>query len=171
MPSAPVTPDIISEPLVLPELPPLPDHMPAFDRKIEYTPSTSDAQPTATSMPDAEVTSADNQPAPAPKNPVGRPPKPLLSDAAWRVEQSDFAWAKSISRDDIGPNKDLLRHKVTKQIERNDPDLLQNEAFMGAFAQAFDAICQTYELAPTARQDILKSLLNGRVVENIAKSL
>jgi hypothetical protein len=104
------------------------------------------------------------------KNPVGRPQKPLLSDAAWRVEQSDFSWAKSISRESIEPHRDQLRQKINAQIEQNQPELLHNTQFTAAFDQAFNAVLQAYELTPTARQDILKSLLNGRIVENLIKA-
>lgn len=164
----------------MPSLPPLPQLPPT--PSLEPTPATEPQlqasspsepippQPVVPNTPPQSATAASTQPS-QPKNPVGRPPKPLLTDATWTVDQPDFAWAKSISRDPIGPNKEALRQKVQQQIQRNQPNLLQDPAFKPALDQAFEAICQTYELTPTARQDILKSLLNGRIVENLVKSL
>ena len=146
----------------LPELPTLPN--------IESTHSTEDAAAPADASSEEPQSADTNDNSPSRgKNPVGRPQKPLLSDAAWRVEQSDFSWAKSISRDSIEPNRDKLHEKVFKQIERNQPELLQDSEFMQAFEATYASVLQTYELAPTARQDILKSLLNGRIIENLAK--
>jgi hypothetical protein len=147
----------------LAELPPLiPD--------LSTPPAASQVVEPAAPSPSAQPNSINSQPA-GPKNPVGRPPKPLLTDAAWIVDQADFAWAKSISRDSIAANRDTLYQKIQQQIRQNQPELLNNSTFVQQFDQAFQAICQTYELTPTARQDILKSLLNGRIIENLVKSL
>ena len=44
---------------------------------------------------------------------------------------------------------------------------MEDWQFNGAFDQAFNALCITYELVPAIRHDIIKSLLNGRVVESV----
>jgi hypothetical protein len=164
------------------DLPPLPDlAAPAQaqpDAPLSQSSPFSAGQPVAPAqtIPPVVPNSAPAMPQPSPsaaqsKNPVGRPPKPLLSEATWAVDQADFSWAKAISREPIAANRDQLRQKLNNQIQRNQPELFNNPNFASALDQAFAAICQAYDLAPTARQDLLKSLLNGRIVENLAKTL
>lgn len=183
--TAPETPAAQPMPVMsFPDLPPLPSlppqpaaaPTPSQPTYVQPEPQTAFAPVLETApVPESASTASTNQTQlseeQAAKNPVGRPPKPLLSDAAWNVDQADFAWAKSISRESITGYQDILRQKIQQQIQRNQPELLNNPGFTPAFNQAFAAICQTYELTPTARQDILKSLLNGRIIENLSKSL
>lgn len=106
-----------------------------------------------------------------PKQPVGRPPKPLLQDQLWPVSPDDFTWVKTVSRLPINEFKEELHQKVIKQIRQNKPGLIEDWQFHGAFEQAFAALCATYDLIPALRHDILKSLLNGRVIENVYADL
>jgi hypothetical protein len=166
LPTAP-QPTVVEEDSFMPEfdLPPLPALSQLPQPETNPQPSVqpqSWPQPPLPDQPSIIVTN---------RNPVGRPPKPLLSETTWLVDQNDFAWAKAISRDPIAAHQSELRQKVNNQIQRNQPELLTNPSFQPALDQAFMAVCQTYDLAPTARQDLLKSLLNGRIIENIVKSL
>ncbi len=112
-----------------------------------------------------------NQARPAPpKQPVGRPPKPLLQDQLWPVSPEDFTWVKNMSRQPIAEFRDQIHQKAVQQIRTHKPGLMEDWQFTGLFEQAFAALCVTYELIPALRHDILKSLLNGRVVENIHKT-
>lgn len=104
-----------------------------------------------------------------PKQPVGRPPKPLLEDRLWMISAEDFTWLKAISREPIEANKEMLRQKIIAQIRINQPALLEDWQFLGRFDQAFSALCLTYNLVPGLRHDLLKSLLNGRVIDGVAK--
>lgn len=129
-------------------------------------PSPSPAQPAA-----QQQSAMNNQTQATPKQPVGRPPKPLLQDQLWTISPDDFIWVKNMSRQPIRDFQDVLHQKTVQQIRTNKPGLMEDWQFTGHFEQAFNSLCTTYELIPALRHDILKALLNGRVVENLRKSL
>ena len=90
-----------------------------------------------------------------------------MQDQLWPVSPEDFVWVKNMSRQPIAEFKDALHQKVMLQIRTNKPGLMEDWQFAGIFEQAFNALCTTYELIPALRHDILKALLNGRVVDNL----
>ena len=83
------------------------------------------------------------------------------------VAPEHFIWVKNMSRQPISEFKDALHQKVIFQIRTNKPGLMEDWQFAGVFEQAFSALCATYELIPALRHDILKALLNGRVIDNL----
>lgn len=142
--------------LNLDPLPPLPD-LPAQPVQATMPAAAPQLKPL---MPQQPAVSQDKQP-------VGRPPKPLTADQAWMIEPQDFTWLKQISREPLEAHKDELRQKIIKQIRKNRPGLVDDWQFHGAFEQAFLAVAQTYDLVPSLRHDLLKSLLNGKVVDQV----
>ena len=139
-------------------LSPIPDILAPAQSEFSQQPATPAPAPT-------QGTSSSRPP--RPKQGVGRPPKPLMQDKLWPVSPEDFSWLKSVSRQPIAEYKELLRQKTVQQIRTNRPGLMEDWQFNGAFDQAFNALCITYELVPAIRHDIIKSLLNGRVVESV----
>ncbi len=166
-PAPTIDPSSQNSRLELPPLPALPDlpQVPPVQPAMPQQPSQPSASAPA-AQPAAESSAPVNQ---SPRQPVGRPPKPLIQDRLWMISAEDFTWLKTISRDPIDANKELLRQKIIGQIRLNQPNLIEDWQFLGQFEQAFAAICMTYDLVPGLRHDLLKSLLNGRVVDGVVK--
>jgi hypothetical protein len=136
----------------IPGIPDILSSMPPMDNEVTPPPAMPQRQPT-------------------PKQPVGRPPKPLMQEQLWLVSPDDFAWVKTVSRLPIDQFKEELRQRIMKQIRQHKPGLIEDWQFHGAFEQAFIALCTTYELIPALRHDILKALLNGRVIDAVYRNM
>jgi hypothetical protein len=150
----------------LPPMPPAPPTPTAPPPPQSWTPNPNPTAPVATD------TSATSQPTDqASKMPVGRPPKPLIQEQTWLIDANDFTWIKTISRDPIGPNQEALRQKVLQQVQRNQPDILSDWHLTSAFEQAYLALCQTYDLVPSSRHEILKGLMNGKIIKQLQQSV
>jgi hypothetical protein len=94
-----------------------------------------------------------------------------MAESSWPIDQNDFIWIKQISHDLLGQqNETMLRQKMAAQIKQNRPELVANTQFMASLEAVFESVCQVYALTPVVRQDLLKALLNGRIIENLAKS-
>lgn len=186
MPIPPPAPAQVAIPeLNLPPLPDLPAQptqwaAPAAPTMPSVQTTFNQSQPMPQVVPaTAEVPALDLPPLPtmpvAPqaqvaRQPVGRPQKPLVQDRLWTISADDFNWLKSISRQPIETHQELLKQKTIQQIQRNKPELASDQQFQSLFEQAFTAVCITYDLVPGLRHDLLKSLLNGRVVDGIIKA-